>query len=112
MEGKNNINEIGREKSIQLKNLIYKYIPGSQADDAIRLFNELLRFPNEFKTVYQVEHNMCPGSNFCEVAMIDIKRRMIFRLIKDIPFEELEKVFQITIEERPQGDNINIKIEI
>lgn len=64
------------------------------------------------KTVYEVEHTVCSRSNYCETGFVDIKKRMMFRLIREIPIEDLEKVFQITTEERLDGENINIKIKL
>lgn len=64
------------------------------------------------KTVYQTEHTICPGSTYCEAGIIEIKQRMIIRLIREIPIEDLEKLFQIKTEKRPDGENINIKIEL
>ena len=64
------------------------------------------------KKVYQVQHVVCSGSNYCEPGMIEVKRRMIMKLLNDIPFEDVEKLFRIETDVVPDGQQINIKIEL
>jgi hypothetical protein len=64
------------------------------------------------KTLYQIEYAICPGSNYCESGIIEIKKRMITKLIRDIPFKDLEKIFNITSEKNIEGETFNIEIKL
>lgn len=64
------------------------------------------------KAIYQFEHTIPGHHDFCKTGIEEIKKRMMNRLINEIPIENLETIFRIKEEKDKTGTRILMKIEL
>jgi hypothetical protein len=61
--------------------------------------------------LYQAERSCFPHENYCEEAQKEIKRRLAMKIVANMDFEDLEKVFEIEDQEDQQRTIVKLKVE-